>query len=83
MSKISGKDLIKLGFKVAVERSGNEHYHYYTYEINKHCMLISSSNDEKNLKGGYDVEFYEMSDIRFTELKDVKKLLKLLTKGRK
>jgi hypothetical protein len=53
-----------------------EKYHYYTYEINDKCLLISNTNDEKD--GGYEVEFYEMSGISFKNLKDLKKLLKLL-----
>jgi hypothetical protein len=84
MNKITGKDLRKLGFKKGVEMSTSnpevEDYHYYTYEINKHCLLISSSNDEKD-NGGYYVEFYEMEGIKFTKLKDVKKLIKLLKKA--
>ena len=55
-------------------------YHYYSYEINKHCLLISGSNDEK-INGGYYVEFYEIEEIRFTELEDLKKLIKLLKRG--
>jgi hypothetical protein len=87
MSKIKGKDLIKLGFKKAKERTSHElgemNYHYYTYDVSKHCMLISNSNDEKNLYGGYYVEFYEISELKFTELEDVKKLVKLLKKAEK
>lgn len=83
MSKIKGKHLIKLGFKKEKERTSSapnmhEEYHYYTYEVNKHCMLISNSNDEKNLDGGYYVEFYEIPEVKFTELEDLKKLVKLL-----
>jgi hypothetical protein len=86
MSKIKGKDLQKLGFKKEIERSSNapnmhEEYHYYTYEINKHCLLISNSSDEKDIDGGYYVEFYEISELKFTELKDLKKLIKLLKKA--
>jgi hypothetical protein len=88
MSKISGKDLRKLGFKKAKERTSlapnmHEEYHYYTYEVSNSCLLISSSNDEKNLDGGYYVEFYEIPDIKFTELEDLKKLVKLLKSATK
>jgi hypothetical protein len=76
MSKIKAKDLLKLGFKKEKDASFGKNFHYYVYEINKHCMLISCSNDEK-FKGGYDVEFYEISEVKFTELKELKKLLKL------
>jgi hypothetical protein len=88
MSKISGKDLRKLGFEKQRERSTiatnlSEKYHYYTYEINKHCMLISWSNNEKTLDGGYTIEFYEIPEIRFDKLEDLKKLMKLLKRGEK
>jgi hypothetical protein len=87
MSKIKGSNLTKLGFKKAKERTSHElgemNYHYYTFEINNDCLLISSTNDEKNLNGGgYYVEFYEMPEIRFTELEDLKALLKLLRKAK-
>jgi hypothetical protein len=84
MIKIRGRDLVKLGFKKEKERTSaapDENYHYYTYEVNKHCMLISCSNDEKNLDSGYYVEFYEIPEVRFTELKDLEQLVKLLKKA--
>jgi hypothetical protein len=93
MSKIRGRDLIKLGFKKEKERTSkapnmnlvkswkDENYHYYTYEINKHCLLISCSNDECKSDGGYYIEFYEIPEIRFTDLEDLKKLIELLKKG--
>jgi hypothetical protein len=83
MSKIKGKDLLKLGFKKEKERSGGDNYHYYTYEVNKHCMLMSNGNDEKDLGGGYEVEFYEIPEICFTELEDLKALVELLKKGKR
>jgi hypothetical protein len=85
MSKITGKDLKNLGFKKEVEKPTldpeDNGYHYYTYEINKHCLLLSSSSDEKDVDGGYYVEFYEIEKIRFTKLEDLKKLIKLLKKA--
>jgi len=80
MSKIKGKDLIKLGFKKEKERSGGENYNYYAYEVNKHCLLLSCANNEK-IDGGYSIEFYEISELRFTKLGDLKKLIKLLKKA--
>lgn len=87
MSKIKGKDLRKLGFKredsaVSGAPVVEAEYHYYTYEINDKCLLISNTNDEKT-KGGYEVEFYEIQGITFRDLKHLKKLLKLLTKASK
>jgi len=81
MMKIKGKDLRGLGFKKEVENPKNkpkeQGYHYYTYEINNHCLLISCSNDEK-VKGGYVVEVYEIEELKFRDLKQLKKLIKLL-----
>jgi hypothetical protein len=80
MKKITGKDLRNLGFKKEIEKSGGDNYHYYTYEINNHCLLISCGNDEK-VKGGYIVEIYEIEEIKFRDLKQVKKLFKLLKRA--
>jgi len=81
MSIITGKDLRKLGFKKSVEMCTSEpeveDYHYYTYEINDKCLLMSCSNDEK-INGGYVIEFYEMEGLKFDNLKQLKKLFKLL-----
>jgi hypothetical protein len=79
--KIKGKDLIKLGFKKCknVPTSAMDmEYHYYTYDVkDKKSLLISSSNDEK-VNGGYYVEVFDIAEIRFTKLGDLKKLIKLL-----
>jgi hypothetical protein len=86
MTKIKGRDLLALGFKKQKERTSgapDEDYHYYTYDISKSCLLISCSNDERDIDEGYYVEFYEIPDIKFRELSDLKKLVKLLTKARK
>lgn len=82
MSKIKGKNLIKLGFKKQVEPPTldpeDNGYHYYTFETkNKKGVLISCSNDEK-VNGGYEVELYEIPEIQFRNLKQLKKLVKLL-----
>jgi len=83
MSKITAKDLIKLGFKKCknVPTSAMDcEYHYYTYDVSKKkSLLISNSNDEK-VKGGYEVEFYDIEGFTFKNLKDLKQLVKLLKK---
>jgi hypothetical protein len=80
MSKIKAKDLLKLGFKrednIPTTAMDNE-YHYYIYEIGKKGILISNSNDEK-INGGYEVELYDIPEIKFTDLKQLKKLVKAL-----
>jgi hypothetical protein len=84
MSKIKGSDLIKLGFKKEHNTpvvDDEEKFYYFVYEVNKHCLLISSDNLDSDSEGGYWVEFYEIPDIRFTELEDLKELVKLLKKA--
>ncbi|MFA5207575.1 MAG: hypothetical protein WC428_02845 [Candidatus Paceibacterota bacterium] len=88
MKKITGKDLRKLGFKKQVELPTLDPedygYHYYTYEITEKCLLISCSNDEK-VNSSYVVELYEIPESKICNLKDLKKLLKILERanGRK
>ena len=85
MKKITAKDLVKLGFKKEINVPANEkdiRYHYFVYEIGNKCLLISCSNDEK-IKGGYDIEFYETSDIQIHSLKKLKKLIKILESSTK
>jgi len=84
MSKIKGKDLIRLGFKKEFNTpvcDNEEKFYYFVYEINEHCLLISSDNLDSESDGGYYVEFYEIPTIRFTELEDLEELLKLLKKA--
>ena len=56
-------------------------FYYFLYDLNKHCLLISDDNFEAEANGGYQIEFYEIPEIRFTELEDLKELVKLLKKG--
>lgn len=83
MSKITAKNLLKLGFKRENDGTPLENkYHYYVYKMGDKCLLISSTNDEK-VKGGYQVDFYEIPEIGYRDLKKVKKLIKLLEFGSK
>lgn len=80
MSKIKAKDLLELGFKRAdnfPSSAQDIEYHYYTFEVGKKCLLISCSNDEK-VNGGYDVEFFDVTGMKFRKLNQLKKLVKLL-----
>jgi hypothetical protein len=84
MTKITGKDLIKLGFTKEKERSSiapnlTEKYHYYVYDVDNSTLLVSNTNDEK--KGGYEVEFYDIQGLIFKDLKHLKKLVKLLNQA--
>lgn len=81
------KDLIKLGFvrtDVSTEESGDRPYYYYTLEIFQSyagITLLSSSSDELE-NGRWFVTFLEESRIKFTNKKDLKKLIKLLKKNK-
>ena len=85
MSKIKSSDLTKLGFKkeknTPIHELNEREFYYFVYEINKHCLLISDDNFEAEANGGYQIEFYEIPEICFTKLKDLKELVKLLKKG--
>ena len=82
MSKIKGKDLINLGFekvKNVPSSAMDIEYHYYIFETkNKKGILISNANDEVPKGKGYEVELYEIPEIQFRDLKQLKKLVKLL-----
>ena len=85
MKKITAKNLLKLGFKRENNVPTDERdtkFHYYVYEVSDKCLLISCSNDEK-IKGGYEIELYEIEEIKFRSLKKVKKLIKILESGTK
>jgi len=81
MSKIKAKDLLKLGFKREdnIPTSAMDcEYHYYVFESKDgKGVLISNTNDEKE-NGGYEVELYEIPEIQFRRLEDLKKLVKIL-----
>jgi len=77
MKNITGKQLKKLGFKKEIESDNEDPFHYYSYEINDNCLLISCANNEK-VNGSYIIEIFEMEEVRFTTLKSLKKLIKLL-----
>ena len=83
--KIKNSDLTKLGFKkeknTPIHELDEREFYDFVYEINKHCLLISDDNFEAEANGGYQIEFYEIPEIRFTELEDLKELVKLLKKG--
>jgi len=86
MSKIKAKDLRRLGFKradnVPIDAMDSE-YHYYIFESkDKKGVLISCSNDEK-VNGGYEVELYEIPEIQFYKLEELKKLVKILKRASK
>jgi len=80
MKKITGKSLLELGFKKThnVPSSAMDmEYHYYTYDVKGKTLLISNSNDEK-VNGSYEVEFFDIMGLAFTDLNSLKKLIGIL-----
>lgn len=82
MNEIKGKDLIKLGFDKTISipiMPSESEFHYYTFSKGNTCIFITCANDEK-VNDGYTVEFYD-TDIQFKNLRDFKKLFKLIEKA--
>lgn len=77
---ITGKDLISLGFKKEHDDSDSRYpYHYYVYEINEKCILISNCNDEK-INNGYNIEFFEFDDLSTSNLEILTELVNTIKK---
>jgi hypothetical protein len=77
MKKITGEELLKLGF---IKEYGDT-FHYYVYELDGHGLFISCSNEEK-INGGYTVEFYDVESVKFTDIDDVKTMIKIINKNK-
>lgn len=76
------QDLIALGFDkevVSAEESGCERdYHFYTYDFTEQLALMSNDSEEAEGKGWY-VEFYDVqNEIRFTNIRELAKLITLI-----
>ena len=80
------KELIKLEFKrndVTAEESGDNAYHYYTYDLSKsnyQIALITDSNDNI-INDNWNVTFFETSDILFNDYNDVKELIEIFNRS--
>lgn len=82
------KDLIKdkllfLGFNKefsSPEESGTEHgYHYYTYNINDECLLISDANDEND--GHFTIMIFEFDSVEITTYVDLVDLIRVIKRN--
>jgi hypothetical protein len=78
------QDLIKLGFErtdVNKEESGDEDFHYYTYDfgLSRSISLITSANTD--VDEYWSVEIFEDEGIVFYDLEDVTNLIKIIKKG--
>lgn len=81
------QDVIELGFKredVTAEESGHPtDYYYYTYDFTNGLSLITNDN-ESAIIYGWSVEFFDTEEkIKFTRIKDLKKLIKLINKNKR
>ena len=83
MKDITKEKLIGLGFikeTTSPEESGTEKgYHYYSYNINDDCLLISDANDEND--GNFTIEFFNFNGIIITNNYDLFDLIELLKRN--
>ena len=81
------QDLIALGFKKGImpdEESGHtEEWYYYTYSLTKKLELISNDNEDAEREGWY-VEFYNLENkIRFTNIRELAKLITIIENAKR
>jgi hypothetical protein len=73
------QELIDLGFT----KEFCDNFYYYVYDFTRGFSLITNANDEL-INGNWVVEVFETSDkIQFTNIDNVKKLIKLINKAKK
>ena len=72
------QDLIALGFEKRICDEDGQDWYYYIYRFVEHLELISSDSDEAE-KNGWYVEFFEVENkIRFTNIRELAKLITLI-----
>jgi hypothetical protein len=71
-----------LGFEKQIdESSGSKPFYYYTLDITDGLSFITQANDEvKN--GEWIVEMFEVSDIKFKDVKSLTKLINILNQNK-
>ena len=73
------KDLVNLGFN----KEFGDGFYYYVYDLARGLSLITNANDEL-INGKWVVEvFLTSGKIQFTNIDNVKKLIKLINKAKK
>ena len=75
------QDIIDLGFDKEFGCSYGGEYHYYVYYFGRSLSLISNANDE-TINGEWYVDIFEEDNIRFTNKKDLERLINLLNKNK-
>lgn len=75
------QDLIALGFErvdVTKEKRGYPNdWYYYTYDFTSGFGLISNDDEEAESKGWY-VEMFQETGIRFTNIRELAKLITII-----
>ena len=75
------QDVIDLGFDKEFDYSFGGEYHYYVYDFSRGLSLISNANDE-TINGEWYVDIFEEDNVRFTNKKDLERLINLLNKNK-
>ena len=77
------QDIIDLGFDKESDYcyGGGGEYHYYVYDFGRSLSLISNANDEA-INGEWYVDIFEEDNVRFTNKKDLERLINLLNKNK-
>ena len=77
------QDIIDLGFDKEFDYcyGGGGEYHYYVYDFGRSLSLISNANDE-TLDDEWYVDIFEEDNVRFTNKKDLERLINLLNKNK-
>lgn len=75
------QDIIDLGFDKEFDYSYGGEYHYYVYDFGRSLSLISNTNDE-TINGEWYVDIFEEDNVRFTNKKDLERLINLLNKNK-
>ena len=77
------QDILDLGFDKEFDYcyGGGGEYHYYVYDFGRSLSLISNANDE-TIHGEWYVDIFEEDNVRFTNKKDLERLINLLNKNK-
>lgn len=79
MKDITKDKLLLLGFDKENSESDESGYNYYTYNINKECLLISDCDDEND--GSFNVELFDLDSISITDYDDLEKLIDIIKRN--
>lgn len=83
MKDIPKNKLKQLGFIEEIsspEESGTEHgYHYFTYNINDECLLISDASDEND--GNFTIMIFEFDSVEITTYVDLVDLIRVIKRN--